>query len=375
MDDPASVTFDPKAASVVNTNGIEQKQQRKNSLVLFLSTVFTITESSRELIALSGSDGGKISRVPSQAPSLLEQHAHMGSWVPTSSNDASEVAAFGELGEDDGSFGSGPYLLIGLMICMFVGVLHITRWRPTYGICQEKLLNDNTNIEENRSPHGGELELEEIVERLEQHNLGEDENNLDKYFLARIGVGVHNKYDAAPAPDHNAAEESSSSVGGNDDRAFACGAIHSLVFEFADGSRTGKLFDADGKCELSLLDQDVVEKRIGPLSCSKSWHEVKEHDYITHIAGSRGNSSDCIYQHITLFTSTNQIFSFGDESTTDFVREGDANGKVSNCFNIEIPNTREAIRNIFSVPAIGLPVIVRDVGQRLVSLKFPLFEK
>ena len=386
-DDTASVTFEPNAASVVSRNGIELQRQQQcqnqyaSILLTFLSPVFTIVENSRRMIATSIGDsawyGGYTCTGPSEAPSEItsQSPSHLPSIYPASSvrtlsyNGNAMVKNFllDKMIEEDGFFGSAPYLLIGLMICIFVGVLHITRWRPTYGIFREIRSSNG----DNRSYHGGEFQWSQgMPEELGEHNPSQDdeEENLNKYFLTRIGVGVHKEYDATS--DHNAAEESSS-LSVEADRAFTSGSIHSLVFEFADGSRTGKIFDTDGKCELSLLDQAVVEKRIGPLNCSESWHEVKEHDYVTHIAGSRGNSSDCIFEHITLFTSTDQIFSFGNDGT-DFIQEGadsiDGNGNVSNNFNVEIPNTREAIRNIFSVPEVGIPVIVRDVGQRLVSI-------
>mmetsp|Transcript_23827 Transcript_23827/g.36753 ORF Transcript_23827/g.36753 Transcript_23827/m.36753 type:complete len:517 (+) Transcript_23827:218-1768(+) len=385
-----STVFEPKTASVSMSRQYEiierQHEHHPNvhasALVMFLSAAFTISENSRRMIAQGESFdlyGEQINRVPSQSPSLGS--ASMESLAPAPANWNATVStdAFGSLSggaEDDGSFGSGPYLLIGLMICMFVGVLHITRWKPTYGICQEKRMA--ADQEDNIGPLA--LELEELGQPQRQQQqqqqrapLEEEEcQNLDQYFLTRIGVGMvpckkkMQDDDMMPEQSTSTNSDESSSSSEEEENRFASGAVHSLVFEFADGSRTGKIFDdVDGLCELSPSDPAVVERRIGPLSCSHSWHVVKPRDHITHIAGTRGSGCH-LFQHITLFTSTNQIFSFGDNSVT-FTDDNttDTTAMLSNNFNIQIPHTREAMRNIFSVPAIGLPIIVRDVGRRL----------
>jgi len=184
----------------------------------------------------------------------------------------------------------------------------------------------------------------ELMRQNADEDEDEEEGNLDKYKLTRIGVGVHES-------QVQVIKTTMSSEGHLNVR---CNAFRSLVFEFADDSRTGKLFDMEGN-ELSLLDEANVNERIGQLS----WYNVQENDIITHIAGSWAGSSNHLFQHITLFMSSGQIFSFGGEEST-----GSAH------FNVEIPRTREAMRNIFSVSAIGLPIIVRDVGRRLAPYQY-----
>ena len=184
-------------------------------------------------------------------------------------------------------------------------------------------------------------------------------NGNDEFFLNRIGVVTKQ---TSFQQNQNIAN-----IYANQERVV----VNGLIFEYADGSRSGKIIEFvsntenDNICyfDIDIHDNSIIEQLI----LKDNWIDINDGVQLTHICFSRKNDENqevytqqCMFENVTLFLSDNSYHTFGDSPTGNISEPLKIKSQT-----IDLTHNREAVREMFEHSDIAYPLLSSDIGYRL----------